>query len=88
MKSLSGSPLINGTKKNSCLLEVIGICSFGAPICRIGTLTVFTHVSAYLDWIEDIVLLGGDGSIAFPTTTEEPIESPLNNRIFSKSMND
>lgn len=72
--------------KFSCLYEVVGIKSFGVP-CGTGIPGVFTRVSNYIDWIEDIVWLGGNGSsIIAATPTQKPtFKTPFANRTFVKS---
>lgn len=42
-------------------------------------------ISPYLDWIEDIVWLGGNGTNFLSNTTTSQTESPLANRTFVKS---
>lgn len=66
--------------------EAIGITSFGLA-CGTGNPGVATRISAYIDWIEDIVWLGGNGTgVALPPI-EKPIDivSQLANRTFVKS---
>lgn len=53
---------MNTDHKFSCLYEIIGITSFGAP-CGSGLPGVYTRVSAYNEWIENIVWLGIDEAI-------------------------
>lgn len=68
--------------------EIAGITSFGIG-CGIGIPGVYTRVSAYLDWIEDIVWIGGNGtSAAIPPPEVPAIESPFVNRTFVKSNTD
>lgn len=49
----SGGPLQQVSKDNKCVYEIIGITSFSTPTCAsINSPSVYTKVSAYLDWIE------------------------------------
>lgn len=51
----SGGPLQISHPKNICLFQVLGITSFGQGCGVINTPGVYTRVSYYLNWIEDIV---------------------------------
>lgn len=87
LKGFSGSALLNTHRRESCLHEIAGITSFGVG-CGIGIPSVYTRISAYLDWIEDIVWLGGNGSSTAIPPPEAPIvESSTINRTFVKSNN-
>lgn len=49
----SGGPLQVITKDNKCVYEILGITSFSSPTCgNKNSPSVYTKVSAYLDWIE------------------------------------
>lgn len=49
----SGGPLQVVTKDNKCVYEILGITSFSTPSCGSkNSPSVYTKVSAYLDWIE------------------------------------
>lgn len=85
LKGFSGSALLNTHRRQSCLHEIAGITSFGVG-CGIGIPSVYTRISAYLDWIEDIVWLSGNGSSSAIAPPEVPIvESSSVNRTFVKS---
>ncbi|KAI4485606.1 hypothetical protein M0802_012668 [Mischocyttarus mexicanus] len=51
----SGGPLQTLHPKYSCLYQVIGITSFGIGCAIFNAPGVYTRVSYYLNWIEDIV---------------------------------
>lgn len=68
MKGFGGAPLINTIGKPSCLYEVIGLTSLGLG-CGNRNPGVFTRVSAYLDWIENIVWSGGNEDSIVATTS-------------------
>ncbi|XP_014612384.1 PREDICTED: serine protease snake-like isoform X2 [Polistes canadensis] len=51
----SGGPLQRLHPRYSCLYQVIGITSFGAGCAIENSPGVYTRVSYYLNWIEDIV---------------------------------
>ncbi|XP_043601100.1 serine protease snake-like isoform X2 [Bombus pyrosoma] len=51
----SGGPLQIPHPKNECLFQVLGITSFGQGCAIVNTPGVYTRVSHYLNWIEDIV---------------------------------
>uniref|UniRef100_A0A0A9Z8F0 Serine protease snake n=1 Tax=Lygus hesperus TaxID=30085 RepID=A0A0A9Z8F0_LYGHE len=50
----SGGPLQGYLPDNRCMLQVVGITSFGKS-CGAGVPGVYTKVASYLSWIEDIV---------------------------------
>lgn len=68
MKGFGGAPLINTFGKPLCLYEVIGIISLGLG-CGARNPSVFTRISAYLDWIENIVWSEENEGKIVPTTT-------------------
>ncbi|XP_034193661.2 mite allergen Der f 3 isoform X1 [Osmia lignaria lignaria] len=51
----SGGPLQIIHPQNFCLFQVLGITSFGQGCAVVDTPGVYTRVSHYLNWIEDIV---------------------------------
>ncbi|XP_043788753.1 serine protease snake-like isoform X4 [Apis laboriosa] len=51
----SGGPLQISHPKNMCLFQVLGITSFGQGCGGVNIPGVYTRVSHYLNWIEDIV---------------------------------
>ncbi|XP_033308247.1 tryptase-like isoform X2 [Bombus bifarius] len=51
----SGGPLQIPHPRNECLFQVLGITSFGQGCAIVNTPGVYTRVSHYLNWIEDIV---------------------------------
>ncbi|XP_061941824.1 serine protease snake isoform X4 [Apis cerana] len=51
----SGGPLQISHPKNICLFQILGITSFGQGCAVVNTPGVYTRVSHYLKWIEDIV---------------------------------
>ncbi|XP_076677318.1 mite allergen Der f 3 [Andrena cerasifolii] len=51
----SGGPLQIIASNTSCLYEVIGVTSFGIGCASVDIPGVYTRVSHYLNWIEDIV---------------------------------
>lgn len=51
----SGGPLQIPHPRNECLFQVLGITSFGQGCAIANTPGVYTRVSHYLNWIEDIV---------------------------------
>lgn len=51
----SGGPLQIITSNTSCLFQVIGVTSFGIGCASVDIPGVYTRVSHYLNWIEDIV---------------------------------
>lgn len=51
----SGGPLQISHPKNMCLFQLLGITSFGQGCGVVNTPGVYTRVSHYLNWIEDIV---------------------------------
>lgn len=51
----SGGPLQRLHPRYSCLYQVIGITSFGELCAILNSPGVYTRVSYYLNWIEDIV---------------------------------
>ncbi|XP_012172255.2 tryptase isoform X2 [Bombus terrestris] len=51
----SGGPLQIPHSRNECLFQVLGITSFGQGCAIVNTPGVYTRVSHYLNWIEDIV---------------------------------
>ncbi|XP_014477879.1 PREDICTED: serine protease snake-like isoform X2 [Dinoponera quadriceps] len=51
----SGGPLQVIHPKNHCLFQVIGITSFGQGCALVNSPGVYTRVSHYLPWIENIV---------------------------------
>jgi len=51
----SGGPLQVIHRRNQCLFQVIGITSFGRGCANINSPGVYTRVSHYLPWIENIV---------------------------------
>lgn len=85
LKGFSGAPLLNTNEKKGCLYQVVGINSI-TLVCGSGYPSVYTRVSAYLDWIENIVWFDGNGTIAeTPTTQPPPVQSGMANRTFVKS---
>ncbi|XP_014251639.1 serine protease snake-like [Cimex lectularius] len=52
----SGGPLQLYTNRGECLMKIIGVTSFGKS-CGMGTPGVYTKVSSYVHWIENIVWL-------------------------------
>lgn len=84
LKGFAGAPLVNTIERTSCTHKLIGLRSIRAA-CASGNPSVFIRVSAYLNWIEDIVWLSGNGTSAVSTATEKPIVSPLAHRLFVKS---
>lgn len=76
-------------QNHSCLYEVVGLNSFSSS-CGIDVPVVFSRVSSYLDWIENVVWLNGNGSnAAVPSSPKEPVfQSPFANRTFVKSEKD
>ncbi|KAG8302694.1 hypothetical protein J6590_026897 [Homalodisca vitripennis] len=50
----SGGPLQALSRHSKCMYEVIGITSFG-KLCGTGLPAIYTRVSMYIEWIEDIV---------------------------------
>lgn len=50
----SGGPLQTLTRHSKCMYELVGITSFG-KLCGTGLPAIYTRVSYYVDWIEDIV---------------------------------
>lgn len=51
----SGGPLQISHPKNMCFFQVLGITSFGQGCGGVNIPGVYTRVSHYLNWIEDIV---------------------------------
>lgn len=49
----SGGPIQVVAKDNQCVYDIIGITSFSTPTCASkNSPSIYTKVSAYLDWIE------------------------------------
>ncbi|KAG8224095.1 hypothetical protein J437_LFUL001789 [Ladona fulva] len=51
----SGGPLQSHGHEGSCLIVVVGVTSFGKICGQKNNLGVYTRVTYYLDWIEEIV---------------------------------
>ncbi|KAL3290218.1 hypothetical protein HHI36_023577 [Cryptolaemus montrouzieri] len=51
----SGGPLLVTEKRNHCKFYLIGITSTGKSCGEVNTPAIYTKVSEYLSWIEDIV---------------------------------
>ncbi|KAL4121868.1 hypothetical protein QTP88_014291 [Uroleucon formosanum] len=51
----SGGPLVVKSEKNACVFNLIGITSFGKLCATENSPGVYTKVSAFLPWIEQIV---------------------------------
>lgn len=51
----SGGPLVIRSEKNACIFNLIGITSFGKLCATENSPGVYTKVSAFLPWIEQIV---------------------------------
>ncbi|CAH1723407.1 unnamed protein product [Aphis gossypii] len=51
----SGGPLVVRSEKNACVFNLIGITSFGKFCATENSPGVYTKVSAFLPWIEQIV---------------------------------
>jgi secreted trypsin-like serine protease len=51
----SGGPLQVIHPRNQCLFQIIGITSFGRGCANINSPGIYTRVSHYLPWIENIV---------------------------------
>lgn len=55
-KGDSGGPLQIRNSEVYCMYDVIGVTSFGKPLCgAIRNPAVYSRVSNYIQWIEDIV---------------------------------
>lgn len=54
----SGGPLQIVYPKDACLFQVVGVVSFGEGCALVGSPGVYTRVSHYIKWIEDIVWPG------------------------------
>lgn len=64
----------------------MGISSFGIS-CGIGIPTIYTRVAGYIDWIEDIVWLSGNGStIEIPSPEVASVEIETSNRPLVQSI--
>jgi secreted trypsin-like serine protease len=51
----SGGPIQTAHRDATCVYDIIGLKSFGSPMCGSTNFEVYTKVSSYLDWIEEIV---------------------------------
>lgn len=51
----SGSPIQLALAEASCVYRVVGLASYGSPLCGSKYPLVYTKVSNYLDWIEEHV---------------------------------
>lgn len=84
-KGFSGAPLLNTKEKKSCLYEIYGLNSISL-VCGSGYPSVYSQVSAFLDWIENIVWLNGTGTVPeIPITHPSTTKSPKADRPFVKS---
>lgn len=64
----------------------MGISSFGIS-CGIGIPNIYTRVAGYIDWIEDIVWLSGNGStIEIPSPEVSSVEIETLNRPLVQSI--
>lgn len=51
----SGGPIQIITPNNKCIFHIIGITSFGRSCAARNAVGVYTRVSSFLDWIEQVV---------------------------------
>ena len=51
----SGGPIQVAHNDAICVFDIIGVTSFGPPVCGLKVPAVYARVAFFLDWIERMV---------------------------------